>query len=217
MISTTLYVYDADVVVIASYQMRKRAGRTRVHSEYKVYATIPTEAINIVGRPRRASIYGITYTLSHCTRTAYTIYMNIVYDIYSHLGKKHKRSKQKKKKKGNTTPRGGRCLFYKRCIQSATVSILRFSVYWTLRARTTHIAGCRHGYKHKHLYTLCRRRRVPRIPCLCIIPCHPETPDQSTGAAYYSGSSSKLLLYVGISVCILCSSFYTKRFIFLYL
>lgn len=48
--------------------------------------------------------------------------MNI-YDIGIYIfpfREKTQELQQKKKKKGNTTPRGGRCLFYKRCIQSAT-------------------------------------------------------------------------------------------------
>lgn len=89
----------------------------RVHSEYKVYAMIPTEAIIIVGRPRRASIYGIPFIRSHIAHVLYDLYEFSVRYIFP-FREKTQDIQQKKKKKGNTTPRGGRCLFYKRCIQS---------------------------------------------------------------------------------------------------
>lgn len=57
-------------------------GRARVCTRnikyIYIYAMIPTEAINIVGRPRRASIfYGIytLYTLLYIMHTYYTIYI----------------------------------------------------------------------------------------------------------------------------------------------
>lgn len=124
--------------------------------------------ILLVGRGEPSTVY-LLY--SHIAHVLYDLYAYTIRYIFP-FREKTQEIQQKKKKKGNTTPRGGRCLFYKRCIQSATVSILRFSVYWTLRARTTHIAGCRHGYKHKHLYTLCRhRRRVLRSHIICGAPC----------------------------------------------